>query len=173
MTRQEYIKKYQHMAVLSGLRSGLLPSVTLAQGIIESGSGNSLLATPPYNNHFGIKAHGHPNYVIMRTREVINGQDVYIDSKFRVYPSARKSYTDHADFLLKYPNYKKVFESNNYMGQTQALKDGGYATSPTYAYALQNMIKDNNLDKYDWLVANRKLFFCSYQSSFPSSHTWC
>lgn len=166
MTRSEYISDYTRPAVISGLQSGVLPSVTLAQGIIESGDGNSTLAKPPHNNHFGIKAHGEPNYVEMPTQEFVNGQYITIISKFRTYPNARASFKDHIDFLKENENYAQVFLEDDYIGQTNALKAGGYATSPTYAYALQNMIEDHHLDKYDWIVKHRKVFFCFSQSSY-------
>lgn len=144
-------------AISEGLRSGILPSVTMAQAIIESGWGKSSLSEAPYYNFFGIKAHGNPNYVVMRTREVVNGQNIYIDSKFRAYGSARESFKDHTNFLKKYPNYDPVFKETDYVGQTNALKKAGYATSPTYATALQKTIRDYNLDRNDWIVRNRKI----------------
>lgn len=142
-------------AVFEGLRSGILPSVTMSQAIIESGWGKSSLSKSPYYNFFGIKAHGNPNYVEMPTKEYVNGQYITINSKFRDYLSPYGSFKDHTDFLKKYPNYDEVFEYNDYIGQTNALKKGGYATSPTYNYALQNMIEKNNLDRNDWLVKYR------------------
>jgi flagellum-specific peptidoglycan hydrolase FlgJ len=169
LTREEYIKEYYSAAVITGIMSKVLPSVTMAQAIIESGNGNSTLAKEPHNNHFGIKAHGNPNYVVMPTQEFVNGQYITINSQFRTYPSARASYKDHIDFLKENDNYKQVFKENDYIGQTNALKAAGYATSPTYAYALQKMIEDNNLDKMDWVVRNRMVFFCHFQGSCYSS----
>jgi lysozyme len=169
LTREEYIKDYYSAAVITGLMSGILPSVTMAQAIIESGNGNSSLAKEPYNNHFGIKAHGNPNYVVMPTQEFVNGQYITINSQFRTYSNARSSFKDHIAFLKEHDNYNQVFKENDYVGQTNALKAGGYATSPTYAYALQNMIEDNNLDKLDWVVKNRMVFFCPSLPSYCSS----
>ena len=95
MQQKEFTNKYMLWAILSGLRSGILPSVTLAQAALESGWGKSYLAKPPYNNFFGIKGAG----VVVPTTEWNGSAYVPQNSSFRVYPNAKASFNDHAKFL--------------------------------------------------------------------------
>lgn len=155
MTRAQYIDKYWKYAVFSQLYSNLYPSVTLAQGILESGNGNSSL-TAKYNNHFGIKAHEAVTgwmgkTVNLQTGEVIRGQKVTIKDSFRVYNTAWGSYRDHRKFLEKNSRYATngVFSATTPQEQCKALKRAGYATGENYANTLIQLIKDNNLERFD------------------------
>lgn len=153
----KFIRRYMPGAIFEGLRSGILPSVKLSQAVIESGWGRSSLSEPPYYNFFGIKAHGWESAINFPTQEFVNGQYITINSNFRDYRSASHSFRDHTNFLKENDRYKPVFDQNDYVGQTNALKQAGYATSPTYNYALQKTIETNDLDRYDWLVKYRFL----------------
>jgi len=98
--RSEYIKKYTPAVVRAARGTGLFPSLFMAQAILESGNGQSLLARD-YNNHFGIKST--PDWkgkvVRMSTREVFNGKDVYIKDGFRWYKNPIDSFKDRVKFL--------------------------------------------------------------------------
>jgi LysM repeat protein len=144
MTHKEYIKKYSPMAVNEMKRSGVPASITLSQGILESGSGNSYLATTG-NNHFGIKCGGK-----------WDGAKIYSDDDeknecFRKYKSVEESYRDHSDFLKNNVRYSFLFElkTTDYKGWAKGLKKAGYATSPTYAEKLIELIERYELNKYD------------------------
>ena len=139
MTREEYIKKYEDYAVKEMERTGIPASITLAQGILESGNGNSRLAVKA-NNHFGIKCHDW------------NGRNIRHDDDsknecFRRYRSSYESYRDHSDFLLSKSRYAFLFELDpkDYKQWAIGLKKAGYATSPTYAEALIKIIEENQL----------------------------
>lgn len=135
MTRAEYFEAYKDMAIDEMHRSGVPASITLAQGALESGDGNSSLAKRA-NNHFGIKCH-----------EDWNGKKVYQDDDsknecFRKYPSVEDSYRDHSDYLKAKSRYDFLFELNitDYKGWAKGLKKAGYATSPSYAESLIRII---------------------------------
>lgn len=143
ITREEYIDKYKELAMQEMKRTGIPASITLAQGVLESGNGNSTLATKA-NNHFGIKCHDW------------NGPSVkHNDDKknecFRKYKSPEKSYLDHSDFLTQRGRYAFLFDlkPDDYKGWAKGLKKAGYATSPTYADALIRIIEENELYRYD------------------------
>lgn len=142
-TYQAYIDKYASMAIEQMNRNGIPASITLAQGLLESGAGTSMLATEA-NNHFGIKVgSGWTGPYVVRSDDKPN-------DKFRKYSSAQESYEDHSQFLKK-PRYAKLFDLKitDYKGWAQGLKDCGYATSPTYATNLINIIELYNLTDYD------------------------
>jgi hypothetical protein len=143
MTPQQYIGKYAEMAVKEMKRSGVPASITLSQGILESGSGNSYLAKEG-NNHFGIKCHKW------------EGEKIYADDDakgecFRKYKSVEDSYKDHSDFLRQNSRYHFLFdlEITDYKGWAKGLKQAGYATSPTYAENLIKLIEKYELYDYD------------------------
>ena len=143
-----YIKKYNALAVSEMYQYGIPASITLAQGILESGSGKSRLATEA-NNHFGIKCHVH-----------WDGPSVYHDDDekqecFRKYNSVDASFRDHSVFLVERSRYDFLFKlrKNDYKGWAKGLQKAGYATSKTYAKKLISLIDRYNLTKYD----NKKL----------------
>lgn len=138
-----YVRKYSDMAVEEMYRSGVPASITLAQGILESGRGKSTLATNA-NNHFGIKCHKW------------DGDKVYHDDDkpqecFRKYDSVAESFKDHSDFLRYHDRYKFLFdlEPTDYKGWAYGLKKAGYATSPTYAEKLISLIERYELFRFD------------------------
>ena len=129
--QEKYIAKYSAIAVNEMYRSGVPASITLAQGIIESGSGLSKLALDG-NNHFGIKCHN--NW----SGKTIFADDDRKNECFRSYPTAEDSFRDHSDFLRYRDRYKFLFdyETTDYKSWAYGLKQAGYATSPTYAHKL-------------------------------------
>lgn len=141
---EEYVKNYSSIAVSEMKRSGVPASVTLAQGILESGCGNSYLATSG-KNHFGIKCGS------KWTGEKIFADDDAANECFRKYKNAEESYKDHSDFLLQNSRYASLFELKitDYKSWCYGLKKAGYATSPTYAEKLINLIEKHELYKYD------------------------
>lgn len=146
--QEKYISTYAEIAVQEMYRSGVPASITLAQGMLESGNGKSLLATKA-NNHFGIKCHND-----------WNGGRVYHDDDakgecFRSYSHAHQSYRDHSDFLRYRDRYKFLFDlkPTDYKGWAYGLKKAGYATDPSYPAKLIKLIEEYNLQQYDTKTA--------------------
>lgn len=139
-----YIEKYKQAAIDEMARSKVPASITLAQGILESGAGKSELARNT-NNHFGIKC-----------KAEWNGEKYYYDDDapqecFRVYKSVAESYADHSDFLLTRPRYAPLFQLpiTSYKYWALGLKEAGYATNPKYASLLIGYIETYQLFQYD------------------------
>lgn len=143
ITRQEYINMFKDEAIKEMHLSGVPASITLAQGILESGDGNSPLARYA-NNHFGIKCHSSWNGATF-----IQDDDSK-DECFRKYKTALESFHDHSDFL-KRKRYAFLFElkTTDYKGWAKGLKKAGYATNPKYPQLLIDIIEKNDLAKYD------------------------
>ena len=144
ITRSEYISTYKDDAIREMHRSGVPASITLAQGILESGDGNSPLAMYA-NNHFGIKCHSG-----------WKGKTMHIDDDeknecFRRYNSVYESFQDHSDFLTSRSRYAFLFELKvtDYKGWAKGLKKAGYATNPKYADLLIDLIEKHQLYEYD------------------------
>ncbi len=144
ITTSQYINTYKDLAIKKHKKYGIPASITLAQGILESGSGNSKLARHA-NNHFGIKCH-----------KGWSGKKYYIDDDtnhecFRKYKKAEDSYNDHSEFLTQRGRYSFLFEysSTDYKKWAYGLKKAGYATNPKYPELLIKIIEKYNLDKYD------------------------
>ncbi len=142
--QEKYIEKYSALAVEEMYRSGIPASITLAQGLLESGSGRSELAVKS-NNHFGIKCHN--NW---------EGKKVYHDDDekgecFRKYPKPEDSYRDHSDFLRFRGRYRFLFNYpiTDYRAWAYGLKKAGYATDPEYPSKLIKLIEDYELYVYD------------------------
>lgn len=139
-----YIGKYSSIAVGEMHRSGIPASVTLAQGLLESGYGMSPLAVEG-NNHFGIKCHSD------WTGEHINVDDDLKNECFRKYAAAEESYRDHSDFLRFKQRYAFLFdyEITDYKSWAYGLKKAGYATDPEYAPKLIRIIETYDLGRFD------------------------
>ncbi len=143
-TRREiYISTYKDIAIREMRQYGIPASITLAQGILESGDGQSTLAVKA-NNHFGIKCHDW------------TGPKVYHDDDkkgecFRKYKDPEQSFIDHSIFLSTRSRYAELFtlEKTDYKGWANGLKKAGYATSSTYASTLIKLIEVNNLQRFD------------------------
>ena len=154
MTREQYIEKYAETAVREMKATGIPASVTLAQGCLESGNGNSTLATEA-NNHFGIKCHN--NW----SGKTFHRDDDAKNECFRSYRNADESFRDHSDFLRYRDRYAFLFdlEPTDYKGWAYGLQQAGYATARTYAASLIKIIEENELWRYDQLdpVARQEL----------------
>ncbi len=142
--REEYIECYKHIAMKHQLEFGIPASITMAQGILESDSGNSTLAKGS-NNHFGIKCKS--NW----TGRTFTHTDDAPDECFRAYSSVEDSYEDHAKFLDESPRYDSLFDfrSDDYRSWARGLKSAGYATAPDYTARLIKIIEDNKLYMLD------------------------
>ncbi|MDE7129299.1 MAG: glucosaminidase domain-containing protein, partial [Alistipes sp.] len=143
-TKQEYIDRYKSLAVAHMEHYGIPASIIMAQGILESDSGNSSLARRS-NNHFGIKCKS--NW----TGERVFHDDDEKGECFRKYATVEESYIDHSEFLDKQPRYDSLFvySSTDYRSWARGLKAAGYATAPDYAERLIRIIEDNRLDLLD------------------------
>lgn len=154
ITREEYIETYKDDAIREMLKSGVPASITLAQGILESGNGNSPLAVYA-KNHFGVKCHKGWTGKSMRL------DDDEKNECFRKYETVYGSFKDHSDFLVTRSRYAFLFDLKitDYKGWAKGLKKAGYATNPKYANMLIMLIEKNNLSQYDNLakVSPRKL----------------
>ena len=140
----EYIAKFKDLAIIEMYRSGVPASITLAQGVLESNSGNSRLAKYA-NNHFGIKCKGDWQ------GNVIYADDDAPDECFRAYESVLESFRDHSDFLRNNWRYQTLFElqRTDYEGWCEGLRKAGYATNPNYGSILINLIERYELHKFD------------------------
>ena len=142
-TYQQYIDQYKDVAIEQMQRYGIPASITLAQGIFESGAGRSELAVKA-NNHFGIKCNGW------------TGRRSYHDDDergecFRAYDNAYESFEDHSKFLAERQRYRGLFnlKRDDYKGWARGLKAAGYATNPQYADRLIELIQLYKLYQYD------------------------
>jgi len=144
LTVEQYIEKYSALAVEEMYRSHIPASITLAQGILESGNGNSRLATQA-NNHFGIKCKN------TWTGQTLNEDDDAPQECFRKYDAAIDSYRDHSDFLMNGKRYAFLFDldSKDYKAWAFGLKKAGYATNPQYPELIISFIEKHHLNKYD------------------------
>lgn len=143
-TRKEYIEKFKDIAIKEMHSSGVPASITLAQGILESGDGNSPLAVYG-KNHFGIKCHSG-----------WTGKTMYLDDDeknecFRKYNDVYDSYKDHSEFLKSRSRYDFLFDLKitDYKGWAKGLKKAGYATNPKYPDLLIGLIESHQLYQYD------------------------
>ena len=140
---ESYIERFKNIAISEMNGSGIPASITLAQGILESGNGNSRLAKEA-NNHFGIKCSTEWK------GETILQDDDNKDDCFRVYKSPEESFKDHTEFL-KRKRYAPLFEldKNDYRGWANGLKTAGYATNPRYAELLISLVERYELSRFD------------------------
>ena len=139
---------------MDGVKEGILPSITAAQAILESGWGSSQLAKAPNNNLFGIKdsEDWHGEIVTVPTQEYLNGDYITVNAAFRKYASWNDSVVDHAKFFTstewRKNNYRKVVNETDYRIAAQELKNAGYATDPSYPGKLIRLIEAYKL--YEW-----------------------
>lgn len=141
---EDYIKKYRDLAVQEMKRYHIPASITLAQGLLESGAGQSTLARKS-NNHFGIKCGSDWDGKTARH------DDDARNECFRAYKHPRESYEDHSKFLAGRPRYASLFKLKitDYKGWARGLKKAGYATNPRYAQQLIDIIELYDLHQYD------------------------
>jgi LysM repeat protein len=143
LTQQQYVEKFRNIAIAEQQRSGVPAAITLAQGVLESESGNSYLAMEG-KNHFGIKC-----------KTEWTGEKLYKDDDerqecFRKYNTDAESYTDHSNFLKYRPYYKACFaiDVKDYKAWAICLKKSGYATERNYPEMLVALIEKLALQQY-------------------------
>lgn len=161
LTQEEYIAKYKKLAISEMHRSRIPASITLAQGLLETESGNSTLVLRS-NNHFGIKCKSNWN------GPSVSHDDDERDECFRAYASAEESYRDHSDFLRTNSRYAFLFdfEPTNYKDWAHGLKQAGYATNPRYPEMLIRFIEANNLQQFDSAE-----YFVAFTADEESAHS--
>lgn len=149
---EDYISKYESLAVAEMQRTGVPASIKLAQGIHETQAGTSMLVQRS-NNHFGIKC-----------KTGWSGPSVRHDDDersecFRKYETAEASFVDHSNFLKNSPRYFQLFDLSptDYAGWAQGLKNAGYATNPQYAKTLIRLIEEYDLNRYTLLALGQPL----------------
>lgn len=140
---QAYVDQYKDLAIEQMLKYNIPASITLSQGLLESGAGRSWL-TKSSNNHFGIKCHGWTG------RRVFHDDDERGEC-FRAYDNPRQSFEDHSRFLATQSRYAQLFNYSrtDYKSWARGLKHCGYATNPQYASKLIQIIELYNLNQYD------------------------
>ncbi len=150
LNTEDYVKYYSSIAMDEMIQFGIPASITLAQGILESGAGKGRLAVQA-NNHFGIKCHDW------------NGKKIYHDDDeeqecFRKYDNPEYSYRDHSLFLSNRGRYSFLFDlkKDDYKQWAKGLKKAGYATDPKYPQKLIDLIQRYQLYKYDNIVLKKK-----------------
>lgn len=158
----DYIDKYKDISVRKMHEFKIPASITLAQGLLESGSGNSDLAVNA-NNHFGIKCHKEwtgMTYIM---------DDDEKNECFRKYESPEESFNDHSLFLTSRPRYSGLFslEMHDYKGWAHGLKAAGYATNPRYAELLIKIIEEHQLFLFDKESSKEKLL-ADIQKNIPN-----
>ena len=145
----EYIEYFKHIAMQEMIDYGIPASITLAQGILESGSGKGRLAVEA-NNHFGIKCHKWDGDKIFHDDDKKN-------ECFRKYKNPQTSFRDHSIFLTTRSRYEFLFDFkiDDYVSWSEGLKKAGYATDPNYPQKLINIIERYKLYEYDKIVVNK------------------
>jgi LysM repeat protein len=163
---QNYVNQYKDLAMSEMRRTGVPASITLAQGILESQSGESKLAQKS-NNHFGIKC-----------KTEWTGEKTYHDDDlrqecFRVYASVEDSYRDHSDFLKNREYYTALFklDPTDDQGWAYGLKKAGYATEKTYPTRLLKLIADFDLHQYSVQALENKDLSTSNERVEPKAPT--
>jgi len=149
LTKREFVRLVHDAALREEQRSGVPAGITTAQAILETGYGRAVpsdIETGEYSyNLFGIKAHGHPDYVSVWTHEEVNGARVKIIDKFRSYESFEESIRGRTEFFKKNQRYKELLGSNDSFLWADKLQEKGYATDSKYANKLKEIIKQWDL----------------------------
>ena len=161
-----YIEKYKTVAKENMLKYGIPASITLSQGILESGAGTGSLSVQA-NNHFGIKCH--KDWL----GSTIKHNDDSADECFRKYENPFDSFEDHSLFLTGRPWYSGLFklEKSDYKAWAKGLKSAGYATDPQYPAKLIGLIERYQLYKYDVGVVGKSEGPDSKYATIPSEET--
>jgi len=146
MTNSDYVNQWSEVAVEQMNAYRIPASITMAQAILESGSGNSMLAVKA-KNHFGIKCHG------WKGKKVFKDDDAKNEC-FRAYKSAQESFVDHSLFLTEHSRYSFLFDlsQTDYKSWAKGLKTAGYATNPKYPKLLIDIIERLDLSKLDAVI---------------------
>ena len=166
MDREAFIEYIGLLAKEDMKTSGILASVTTAQGILESADGQSILSLQA-NNLFGMKANLSGNNwgstwdgqtISKVTKEEVNGELIDVTAKFRKYNTVEESIKDHSDYLRGAKNgsklrYEGIIGERDYKKAIQIIKDGGYATDSKYVDKIVNLIEKYDLDRFDLAVS--------------------
>jgi hypothetical protein len=149
MDKREFINSVKDGALKGYSEFGILPSLTIAQAILESSWGQSNLSEKA-NNLFGVKSSSNwtGEKITMETTEWYGDKKLIVKAEFRAYDSFNHSIEDH-NKLLSYSRYKPVRECKDYKEACQKVYECGYATDPKYAEKLINIIEDNRLYEFD------------------------
>lgn len=154
VSKEDFIERIRPHAQELQASYGVLPSIIIGQGILESNWGQSTLASE-YNNLFGIKAYGDQKKVNLETQEFINEVWITIQGDFRVYDTWEESMDDHTKLFVNGVDwdprlYENVLLANDYKEAANALQTAGYATDPDYASKVIHVIETYKLYKYDY-----------------------
>ncbi|MGL4806748.1 MAG: glucosaminidase domain-containing protein [Bacteroidales bacterium] len=154
----KYIEVYKEIAIEHSKKYSIPASITLAQGLLESGAGQSRLAREG-NNHFGIKCHEWTG------RRIYHDDDAKNEC-FRRYRHAEESYEDHAKFLTNRSRYSFLFgyETTDYKSWAKGLSKAGYATDRTYPTKLIKIIEDYNLYEYDLIARGKNIYKFNHET---------
>lgn len=162
---EAYIANFSGIAKEEMRKYKIPASITLAQGILESGSGKGRLAVQA-NNHFGIKCHGW------------TGQKIYHDDDrsqecFRKYTHADSSFEDHSTFLTTRGRYSKLFQlrQDDYKGWAKGLRAAGYATDRKYPNKLISLIERYQLNRFDDEVLGNRVVPQNNKNNNEVNHT--
>ena len=160
---ESYISKYSSAAIAEMEIYGIPASITLAQGILESGNGESRLAVDG-KNHFGIKCHSNWN-----GKRIIEDDDEKGEC-FRKYSKVSESYRDHSLFLTERGRYSFLFEYNktDYKKWAKGLKKAGYATNPKYPTLLIDLIEKYDLSRFDKGTKSKQNLYFAHSYGLPS-----
>jgi len=163
---QQYVLTYKDIAKDNMRKHGIPASITLAQGILESGAGQGTLCSKA-NNHFGIKCHND------WTGEKVYHDDDSAQECFRKYPKAADSFNDHSLFLTTRGRYANLFklDKDDYKGWAKGLKAAGYATDPGYPDKLIGLIERYNLAQYDAEVLGKRYEPVAKPDTTPITNT--
>jgi flagellum-specific peptidoglycan hydrolase FlgJ len=150
---QAFIDKISAYAKVLQSEYGVLPSISIAQAILESNWGNSELSEK-YNNFYGIKGSEEANTVLMNTKEFVDEEWIEINGRFRIYESWQDSMNAHTKLFVEGTTwnpqqYAAVLAADNYRDAAFALQASGYATDPTYPEKLIELIQQYKLDQFD------------------------
>ncbi len=150
---QQFIVQIADYAKVLQKKYGVLPSISIAQAILESDWGTSELSIKN-NNFYGIKGDSSEPIVTMTTKEFVDGEWIEIHANFRKYTTWQESMEDHSELFTKGTTwngdqYAKVLASKDYKEAAYALQESGYATDPDYPEKLIRLIEQFNLNQYD------------------------
>lgn len=162
----DYIDQFKETAKNNMKEFGIPASITLAQGILESGAGTARLSVQA-NNHFGIKCHKE-----WQGDQIFHDDDAK-DECFRKYKYPSESFRDHALFLSTRKYYVQLFtlEKDNYKAWAKGLKDAGYATDPKYPDKLTSLIERYQLHRFDAEVLGKPVLADEKPKSHPSTNS--
>ncbi|MGO3374372.1 glycoside hydrolase family 73 protein [Brochothrix thermosphacta] len=165
---EEFLSKIKAGAISGWKKYKVLPSLTGAQAVLESGWGSSGLSQSA-NNLFGIKGRYNGQFELWPTLEYINGEWVTVNAEFRKYPSWKESMEDHGKFLVENPRYYKVLGEKDYIKATTEIWRAGYATDPDYPGKLQRTITYNNLTLWDAEAFDDNVDLTKYYTANPGT----